>query len=132
MRKMFGLLALPVLIALSAFVAMAPLIPSTVTAKAHVARGVPHVVVAWVDTAATIVRAEVRRRGIRADTTLGGSVSDTIWQVRGYTTGGLNSFTDPSATFGRTYRYQVRDSIAAVAFSAWSDSASVTVPTRKF
>lgn len=132
MRKLVGVLALTVGLLGFRSNAMAPLIPSTVAAAVHVARGVPHIVVTWVDTAATIVRHEVRRRGIRADTTLGGSVSDTIWSARGYTGTGLVRFEDPSATFGRTYRYEVRDSIAAVAFSAWSDSASVTVPTRKF
>jgi hypothetical protein len=133
MRKLFGLLALVALAAAPATAAWHVIgIPSAVTAKAHVARGTAHVIVAWTDTAATIVRAEIRRRGIQADSTLGGTASDTIWSVRGYTTDGLATFTDPTATFGRTYRYQVRDSIAANAFSSWSDSASVTVPTRKY
>jgi hypothetical protein len=121
-----------VVLALTGFVMMAPYIPAAPTAKVHVARGVAHVVVQWSDSVTTTVRSEVRRRGILADTTLGGAKRDTTWQTRGYVSGSLARFEDPSVVFGRTYRYAVRDSIGGVAFSGWSDSVSVTVPTRKF
>lgn len=130
MRKLLALGAL--VLGLTGFALLVPYIPAAPTLKVQVARGTAHVLVTWVDTAATIVRTEIRRRGIRADTLLGGSVRDTIWSPRGFISGGVLRFEDPVATFGRTYRYAVRDSIAGSAFSGWSDSASVTVPTRKF
>lgn len=129
MRRLIALGA--VVLALTGFVMLAPYIPAAPTAKVHVARGTPTVVVAWADSTTT-VRSEVRRRGILADTTLGGRKSDTTWQGRGYVGGGLARFEDPSVVFGRTYRYAVRDSISGVVFSGWSDSVSVTVPTRKY
>lgn len=124
--------ALAVLALTGAGFYFAPYIPSSPTAKVEVSHGVANIIVAWTDTAATMVRSEIRRRGIRADTLLGGLVSDTVWQARGYVGGGLTTFRDRSALWGRTYRYEVRDSIGGVAFSGWSDSASVTIPTRKY
>jgi hypothetical protein len=124
MRKLFGVLALaiPVL----AFAGTAGTgrsaavvgIPDSVAATVHVVRGTPSVVVTWVDTAATIVRSRIRRRSTGAD---------TLWSMRGYTEGQAGRFEDAPVTFGKTYQYEVQDSVSGAALSAWSDSASVTV-----
>jgi hypothetical protein len=98
-------------------------VPTAIAAKVQVVRGTPTVIVTWTDTAATIVRSEVRRRS---------NGSDTVWTKRGYTQGGTGRFEDEPVTLGKLYRYQVRDSIAGQGFSAWSDSASVTLSSRQY
>jgi hypothetical protein len=111
--------------------------PINMAARQETYRGDPLVVVSGSDTnSQTVVRTDWRRRGIRADTLVGGSVRDTLWVVRGYTTGKGDSvpglakritFRDPGVVLGRTYRYQARDSISGAALTTWSDSVSITV-----
>ncbi len=131
MRKLLGVLALT--LGLTGFTMLAPYIPAAPTVKYHVSRGAATCVVTWADSTATVVRTEIRRRGIIADTAVTHGRADTTWSPRGTVgvSGGTTGLRDP-CDFGRTYRYQVRDSIATVAFSGWSDSTAIVVPTRKF
>jgi len=102
--------------------------PINLAARQETYRGDPLVVVSGSDTnSQTVVRTDVRRRS---------TGSDTFWSIRGYVTGkgdsvpGLNKrqiFRDEAVSFGKTYRYQMRDSIAGAALTGWSDSVSITV-----
>lgn len=131
MRRLIALGA--VVLALTGFTMLAPYIPAAPTVKYHITGRVATCVVTWADTTTTVVRSEVRRRSILADTAVGGRKSDTVWQSRGYAGAGAGTTgLRDACAFGRTYRYQVRDSIPTVAFSAWGDSTTVTVPTRKY
>jgi hypothetical protein len=94
-------------------------VPTTPVAKVHSFRGKPSVVLTWTDTnAVAVVRTDVRRRS---------TGSDTTWKTVGFTTAKLVEFRDPGVYFGKTYRYQVRDSVAGSALTAWSDSVSIAV-----
>lgn len=136
--------ALPlILLAVTTVAAVAAVVagqgaPINLTARQETHRGDPLVVVQFTDTnSQTVIRTDIRRRGIRADTTIGGTVRDTIWTIRGYTTGVADSINatlrkrmtwrDPLVTPGRTYRYQARDSVSGAALTGWSDSVSITV-----
>jgi hypothetical protein len=112
--------------------------PINLTARQETYRGDPLVLVSFTDTnSQTVIRTDIRRRGTRADTLVGGRVSDTVWVIRGYTTGKADSinatararmtFRDPGVVLGRTYRYQARDSVSGAALTTWSDSVSITV-----
>jgi hypothetical protein len=80
----------------------------------------PSVQLAWTDTnTVAIVMVDIQRK------TVGGT--DTNWRRIGYNLGQIKSFSDPYVLFGKTYRYRVRDSIAATAWPAWSDSVSIAV-----
>lgn len=102
--------------------------PINMAARQETLRGDPLVVVSGSDTnSQTVIRTDWRRRSTGAD---------TFWTIRGYTTGkgdslpGLRArmtFRDPTVTFGKTYRYEARDSVSGAALTAWSDSVSITV-----
>jgi hypothetical protein len=80
----------------------------------------PTVQLAWTDTnTQTVVMVDIQRK------TVGGS--DTNWRRIGYNLGQIKSFEDPYVLFGKSYRYRVRDSVAATAWPAWSDSVQVAV-----
>lgn len=139
MRKLVASLVLLAVVALNA--ALSPVAaarmgsfvagegaPVSLAARQETHRGDALVVVGWSDTnSQTVVRTDVRRRS---------TGSDTFWTIRGYTTGkgdsvpGANrrlDFRDETVAFGKTYRYQARDSIAGAALTGWSDSVSITV-----
>lgn len=103
--------------------------PISLAARQETYRGDALVVITATDTnSQTVIRTDWRRRSTGAD---------TFWSVRGYTTGvgdSINAtsrkrmtFRDGGVSFGKTYRYQARDSISGAALTGWSDSVSITV-----
>jgi hypothetical protein len=102
--------------------------PINLAARQETYRGNALVVVSFSDTnSQTVVRTDIRRRS---------TGTDTVWVIRGFTTGkgdsvpGLRArmtFRDEAVSFDKTYRYQARDSISGAALTTWSDSVSITV-----
>jgi hypothetical protein len=120
MRKFGLVVALVVMSAGVAFGRSLAAVPITLVAKATLYRTKPSVWLTWTDTNAVAVqRTEVRRRS---------TGSDTLWKALGATYGKLAQMNDVSVLRSKTYRYQVRDSVAGSALTPWSDSVSVTVP----
>lgn len=98
-------------------------VPTALTATVMVQGKRPTVYLAWTDTAAALVNQQIRRRST-------GTAADTIWRSIGNNVGKISRFEDPYVLVGRKYIYAVRDSIAGVAYSAWSDTAYVTPVIR--
>lgn len=140
MRRFFGFLTcLAAASSLVAFTHMAGQgAPILLRADQLVYRGDPAVVVKWTDTnSQTVVRTDVRRRSIIADTAVTHGPADTLWTIRCQTTGRPDSVNatlrargsckDDGVVYGRTYRYQARDSISGAALTGWSDSVTSVV-----